>query len=295
MSVSIQLIINGISIGAVYALIGAGFALVFGVLKFSNFAHGSVISACAYAGYIFQSSIQPTPPFWVTAAVCCLAGMALTYLVDLLVYQRLRAKESNSLFFFLASVTFAILIDQILTVNFGTKMYGYPPLFEISTLTFLDITFSKMDMTMLAIAVVFLLLLIVLLEHTRIGLAIRAVAINSRVSRLMGINASLMVTGTLVIAGFLGGITGLMMGIKYTIYPALGSSMMMKGFIASTIGGLGSLNGTIFAAVLLGIVEIICAYYLGAEITPVVLFGIMLIFLLIRPQGLAGRFAQDRA
>jgi len=292
---SVQLIINGISIGAVYALIGAGFALVFGVLKFSNFAHGGVISVCAYAGYIFQSSFHPAPPFWVTAAVCCVAGMVVTYLVDLLVYQRLRMKESNPLFYFLASITFAILIDQVLTVNYGTKMYAYPPLFEVSTMTLLGITFSKLDMMMLAIAAVFLVLLILLLEHTRIGLAIRAVAINSRISRLMGINSSLIVTGTLVIAGFLGGITGLMMGIKYTIYPALGSSMMMKGFIASTIGGLGSLNGTIYAAVLLGIVEIICSYYLGAEITPVVLFGIMLVFLLIRPQGLAGRFAQDKA
>jgi len=291
---SVQLIINGISIGAVYALIGAAFALVFGVLKFSNFAHGGVVSACAFIGFFFQAAFSPPPPFWVTALVCCLAGMLITFLVDMLAYYRLRQKNSVSLFFFLASVTVAILLEQILVVNFGTMMISFPPIFQVSTMTLFGIRISKIDMTILIIAVVLLVFLIYLLEYTKIGLAIRAVAINARVSRLMGVNSSLIVTGTLVIAGLLAGITGLMLGVKYSIFPALGPSMMLKGLIASVIGGLGSLSGTIFAAVLLGVVEIICIFYWGSEITPVLLFGIMLLFLLVRPQGLAGRFAQEK-
>jgi len=292
---SFQLIVNGISIGSVYALIGAGFALVFGVLKFSNFAHGGIVSACAFIGYFFQAAFKPAPPFWVTVIFCCFAGMALTFLVDMLAFYRLRSNNSNSLFFFLSSVTVAILIEQLLTVNYGTMMISFPPIFKVTTVSLFGITFSKIDMTILAIAAVVLVLLILIIERTRIGPAIRAVAINARVSRLMGINSSLMVTGTLVIAGFLAGITGLMLGVKYSIFPALGPSMMLKGLIASVIGGLGSLSGTIFAATMLGIVEITCIYYWGSEITPVLLFGIMLLFLLVRPQGIAGRFAQDKA
>jgi len=291
----VQLLVNGISIGAVYALFAAGFALVFSVLKFSNLAHGGVVSASAYAGFIFQASISPTPPFWLTALFTCFMGMFFTFLVDMCSFYRLRAKNADRLFFFLASITFAILIEQILIANYGTMMYAFPPLFGTPTMSFLGITFSRLDMMILAIAVLVLALLAYIVERTKLGLAIRAVAINTQISQLMGINSSRLVTVTLIIAGFLAGITGLMLGVKYSVFPALGPSIMLKGLIASVIGGLGSLSGTIFAAILLGVVEIICIFFWGAEITPLLLFGIMLVFLMVRPQGIAGRFSQDKA
>jgi branched-chain amino acid transport system permease protein len=289
-----QLVVNGISIGAVYALFAAGFALVFGVLKFSNLAHGGVVSASAYAGFIFQLSIDPTPPFWLTALFTCFAGMFFTFLVDMCGFYRLRKKNADRLFFFLASVTCAILIEQLLIANYGTMMYAFPPLFQPPTMSVLGITISRLHIMILIIAVVMLSLLIFLIEHTKLGLAIRAVAINTRVSQLMGVNSSRVVTITLIIAGFLAGITGLMLGVKYSVFPALGPSVMLKGLIASVIGGLGSLSGTIFAAIMLGIIEIICIFFWGAEITPLLLFGIMMIFLMVRPQGIAGRFSHDK-
>ena len=290
----VQLVVNGISIGAVYALFAAGFALVFSVLKFSNLSHGGVVSASAYAGFIFQASIDPTPPFWLTALFTCFAGMFFTFLVDMCGFYRLRKKNADRLFFFLASVTIAILIEQLLIANYGTMMYAFPPLFQPPTTSVFGITVSRLHIMIMAIAVVMLTMLIYLIEHTKLGLAIRAVAINTRVSQLMGVNSSRVVTTTLIIAGFLAGITGLMLGVKYSVFPALGPSVMLKGLIASVIGGLGSLSGTIFAAIMLGIIEIICIFFWGAEITPLLLFGIMLIFLMVRPQGIAGRFSQDK-
>jgi len=290
----VQLVVNGISIGAVYALFAAGFALVFSVLKFSNLAHGGVVSASAYAGFIFQASINPTPPFWLTALFTCFAGMLFTFLVDMCGFYRLRKKNADRLFFFLASVTIAILIEQLLIANYGTMMYAFPPLFQPPTTSVFGITVSRLHIMIMAIAVIMLTMLIFLIEHTKLGLAIRAVAINTRVSQLMGVNSSRVVTTTLIIAGFLAGITGLMLGVKYSVFPALGPSVMLKGLIASVIGGLGSLSGTIFAAIMLGIIEIICIFFWGAEITPLLLFGIMLVFLMVRPQGIAGRFSQDK-
>ncbi|HWR23654.1 MAG TPA: branched-chain amino acid ABC transporter permease [Feifaniaceae bacterium] len=291
---SFQLIVNGISSGAVYALIAVGFALVFSVLKFSNFAHGGTISACAFVAYFVHNGLNH-PPLWVTILLTCLAGMVIAYLVDLLGYTRLRKNNSGSLFFFLSSVTFAILIEQILNVCFGSQMYAITGIFQNTAVEILGTTFSVLDMTILAAAIILLLVLILVIEKTRLGLAIRAVAISGRTSRLMGINSSLIVTVTLVIAGLLAGITGVMLGIKYSVFSSLGPSMMLKGFIASVIGGLGSLGGAIVAAILLGVVEIISVYYWGSEITPIILFSIMLIFLLIRPQGVSGRFSQDKA
>ena len=102
------------------------------------------------------------------------------------------------------------------------------------------------------------------------------------------------ITFTFVLAGLLAGV-GVLLGIKYSVYPSLGPSMMVKGFIASVIGGLGSLGGAIAAAVLLGLVEMILIYFLGSSITPALLFGIMLLFLFVRPQGIAGKIRQDKA
>jgi len=291
----IQLFVNGISLGAVYALFGAGFALVFSVLKFSNLAHGGVVSASAYAGFLFQAAFDTPPPFLLTVLVSCFAGMLFTFLVDMLGFYRLRKKNSESLFFFLMSITFAILIEQILIANWGTMMYAFPPLFSTPTVAVAGITFSRLALLILGISVTALVILILLIERTRIGLAIRAVAINARVSQLMGINSSRLITSTLLIAGFLAGITGLLLGVNFSVFPELGPSIMLFGLIASVIGGLGSITGTIFAALLLGVVQIFSTFFLGAEITPLIQFGLMLVFLMVRPQGIAGRFGNEKA
>lgn len=290
-----QLIVNGISIGAVYALIAVGFALVFSVLKFSNFAHGGMISACAFIAYFFQASFEETPPLWLTILVTCVCGVVLALVVDTICFRRLRRNNSNVLYYFLASVVFAILIQQVLTVFYGTQMYAFPAVFKNPNFTIFGTTLSAMDMTILCVAVFLLLILLLIIGKTRFGLAIRAVAIDSRTGRLMGINSSAVIVLTFAVAGLLAGITGVLLGIKYSVYPALGPNMMLKGFIASVIGGLGSLGGAICAAILLGLVEIISIYFLGSEITPVILMGIMLVFLLVRPQGISGKFAQDKA
>jgi branched-chain amino acid transport system permease protein len=292
---NLQLIINGISLGAVYALIAVGFAIVFSVLKFSNFAHGGMISACAYIAFFFQRNFETPPPLWITIAFTGVAGMVIALLVDTLGYRRIRAKHSPPLFYFLSSVTFAIFIEQYLTVFYGKNMYGFPPIFEQTTFNVAGITLSTLDMVILAVAVALLIALVLIINRTKLGLAIRTVAIDSRASRLMGINSAVVITFTFVLAGLLAGVSGVLLGIKYSVYPTLGPSMMVKGFIASVIGGLGSLAGAIAAAVLLGLVEMILTYFLGSSITPALLFGIMLLFLFVRPQGIAGKFTQDKA
>lgn len=291
---NLQLIVNGISIGSVYALIGVGFALVFSVLKFSNFAHGGMISACAYIGYFFQRAFDPAPPIFLTILVAAAAGMIIALLIDTLAYRRIRKNKSPSIYYFLASLTFAIIIEQILSVFFGKNLYGYPAIFEKTTFELFGLRFSSIDMLILAVSIILLVGLMLLVNKTRIGLAIRAVAINSDTSKLVGINSGVVILTVFTIAGILAGITGVFLGVKYSVYPGVGPIMMTKGFIASVIGGLGSLGGVIFAALALGVIEMILTFYLGAPMSPVILFAIMVLFLFIRPQGIAGKFAQEK-
>lgn len=289
-----QLFISGVSLGSVYALIAVGFAIVFSILKFSNFAHGGMISACAYIGYFFLSAFETPPPFVVTVMFTTICGVLLALLVDTAAYRRIRRKQAPNIYYFLASITIAILIEQILSVFFGKNLYGYPAIFKSTTFNIGSIRFSSVDTLILVVSLVILAVLLYVINGTRIGLAIRTVAISPSTSRLMGINSDVIIIVVFAIAGALAGISGVLLGMKYSVYPSLGPSMMIKGFIASVIGGLGSLGGAIIAAIALGIVEIFLTYWIGSLSAPIVLFGIMLVFLAVRPEGISGRFAKDK-
>lgn len=291
---TLQLLISGISLGSVYALIAVGFAIVFSILRFSNFAHGGMISACAFIGYFFQASFETPPPFYVTVLFTAVCGIVMALLIDTVAYRRIRKKQAPSLYYFLASITIAILIEQILSVFFGKNLYGYPQIFESTTFHIGSLRFSSIDTLILVVSLAILTILLLVINKTRIGLAIRAVAISPATSRLMGINSNVVIITVFSIAGALAGISGVLLGTKYSVYPSLGASMMIKGFIASVIGGLGSLSGAIPAAIILGVVEIFLTYWLGSLATPIVLFGIMLVFLAVRPEGISGKFAKDK-
>ncbi len=291
---NLQLLFNGISLGAVYALIAVGFALVFSILKFSNFAHGGMISASAYIAYFFQASFKEAPPIWMTILFTSIMSLLIALLLDTICYRNIRKKNSPTIYYFVASITFGILIEQILNVFYGKASYGFPRMFEKTSLEVLGAKISTLDAVILAISIAILVVLMIIIEKTKLGLAIRAVSIDSHTGRLMGINSGLVIVFTFALAGLLAGVSGTLLGMKYSVYPTLGSSMVVKGFIASTIGGLGSLPGAIIAAILLGIVEMISVYNLGSSVTPVLLFGIMLFFLFVRPQGISGKFAQDK-
>ena len=290
----VQLAVNGISLGAVYALIAVGFALVFSVLQFSNFAHGGMISACAFIGFFFQRAFSPPPHIVITILFTSVCGVFMALLMDSAGFRRIRKNKSPGIYNFLSSLAFAIMIEQILAVVFGKNLHAYPPIFKNITFDIAGIRFTTINLLILAVSLLILLILILVIDKTKIGLAIRAVAINPNTSQLMGINSSLVVMSVLIAAGFLAGISGVFLGMKYSVYPAVGSTMMLKGFIASVIGGLGSLGGAIFAAILLGLIEMILTYYIGAIVTPVILFAVMLIFLFLRPQGISGRIAKEK-
>ena len=289
----LQLLINGICLGAVYALIAVGFAIVFSVLKFSNFAHGGMISACAFLGYFFQASFETPPPIWVTIIFSSVSGVIFALFLDTIAYRSIRRNKSPNIYYFLASLTISIIITSILNIFFSKNPLAYPALFSSTTFSVGSLKISKMDTMILAVSVVLLVALMLLINKTKIGLAIRAVAINPETSKIMGINSSLIIIMVFSIAGCLAGVSGVLLGCKYGVYPDLGQTMMIKGFIASVIGGLGSLGGAIIAAFALGIIEMIWTYMFGSLSTPVMTFVVMLLFLFIRPQGISGKFSKE--
>jgi branched-chain amino acid transport system permease protein len=150
------------------------------------------------------------------------------------------------------------------------------------------------DLLTLLFSAMALVILLVVLFRTRIGLAIRTTSFDTSTAKLMGMDPNKVVAATFFASGVLGGVAGVFLGINYTLYPQLGQ-LIVKGFVASVIGGLGSISGALIGAVLLGIVEIFLIGLVGAGWSPVFVFVIMLVFLLLRPRGISGVIVQEKA
>lgn len=289
---SLQLIVNGVSLGAVYALIAVGFALIFNILKFSNFSHGGVMTVTAYVGFLAAANLHTS--LVPTLLVAMLAGGLLAVFAELVAFRRIRKNNGPVIYYFVSSITLGILFENIITIFFSTNFYSFPNFFKSSTLKFGELIVSMSDLMMFVISCLALTVLVLIVYKTKIGTALRSVSYDVNTASLMGINVNLVTQAAFFLAGGLGGISGVFLGINYTLYPQLGQ-LVVKGFIASVIGGLGSLQGAVIGAFLLGLIEIFLIQTVGSGISPVFIFMILLAFLLIRPRGIAGIHVQEKA
>jgi len=294
----VQNILNGISLGSVYALIAVGFALIFNVLKFSNFSQGGVMTVTAYAGYVasryLSDRLDSLVLFAAVLAAAAVSGAVIAAAVERLAFRRLRRTKSEPVYYFISSITMGILLENLITIYASSNFYSYPRFFATSAVALFGVNVAVTDMMMFALSIASLLALLFILHRTKIGLGIRAACFDVNTVQLMGMNPDFLVTTALMISGALGGVSGVFLGMNYTLYPQLGQ-MVVKGFVASVLGGLGSIHGAVIGAVLLGILEIFFISWVGAGWAPVFVFIVMLAFLLVRPRGIAGIIVQEKA
>ncbi len=289
----IQLFIAGISNGAMYAVIAVGWALIFSVLKFSNFGHGGVMVCGAYIGMFISKALHLN--LWLTLIFAATCGGLINILVEIVCFHRLRKSAKVGALFFVASITMGILLQNIIAINFSGTYYAYPSFFANRFRTIGSISFDIANLVMLGVSAGAILILVIVLKYTRLGISIRALSMDERTTGLMGVNVNKVVLATFFVAGALAGIAGVFVGIRTSLTPQIGSVYIIKGFMVCVIGGLGSMNGALFAALILGLVETACGVIFGTSLTPVGTFIFMLIFMLIRPQGLAGNFSSQKA
>ncbi|WP_333651959.1 branched-chain amino acid ABC transporter permease [Lacrimispora sp.] len=289
---SLQIIINGLATGSVYALIATGFSLIFNVLKFSNFSHGATMTLCAFAGYFLAASkgLGLVP----TILIAVVTGGCVALFGEFVAFRRIIQRNSSSVYYFVSSITLGTLYEGLVTVKVGANFYNYPQFFEKAAIKFGSVVVSTSDLLMFCSSAVALLVLAYIIQKTRIGRALRSVSFDRDTANLMGIDSTRIIQFTFMVSGALAGLSGVFLGINYTLYPTLGS-LVVKGFIASVIGGLGSLPGAIIGAVLLGLIETLLIGTVGSGYTPVFTFLIMLVFLLVRPCGIAGCNIQEKA
>jgi branched-chain amino acid transport system permease protein len=295
--VLLQTVITGLSIGSIYALMAVGYSLVFSVLNFSNFAHGAIITLGAYVAWAIMVHFFQMP--FLPALLLSIAGAGvLAFLNERIAYSTLRRRRAPSLYLMISAMGVSIALQNILYATIGANLYALPPIFQSDTIALGSAVISKMDLFAFGFSVVAIAILTYILNYTRIGTAIRAASYDAEMVSALGVNLDVLVAVLFLLAGGLGGIAGVFMGMKYMVYPSMGW-ITNKAYIGAVIGGLGSLPGAIVGGILLGLLEslVSVANVGGVALSTyrdVFSFGILALLLIVRPTGLFGRQVEEK-
>lgn len=292
METFIQQLINGLSLGSVYALIAVGYSLVYSVLLFSNFAHGGFLVIGGYICYFMLRAVGGN--IWISAIAALVGAGVSAIVVERLAYRPIRERTPITLYMLIASMGMSIVIENIFVVTVGGRFRALPPVIPTDPVNFFGIaTTSAFDILSLVTAVVFLAALQLFLVKTKWGLAIRAASYNLTTAGLMGVNVNRLISIVFFVAGLLAGVGGIFLSVRYTLYPQLGM-ITTKAFVAAVIGGLGSLPGAVIGSLILGLAEMLTAGFISSQFRDLVVFGILIVTLIIRPAGLFGKSVGEK-
>ncbi|SLM11405.1 High-affinity branched-chain amino acid transport system permease protein LivH (TC 3.A.1.4.1) [uncultured spirochete] len=288
----LQQLINGLSIGSVYALMAVGYSLVYSIMNFSNFAHGGVIMLGAYFGFFSLTLLKL--PFVVAFLLASVGTLAVAIIVERIAYKPLRERKAPFLYFIISAMGASILLENIVIATIGPTFRTYPEVFSKVPITLGPLAIGRLDLIIFAISAVCLTLLILFIEKTKIGKAIQAASYNVKACALMGVNTDRVILTVFGLGGFLAGVAGVFFGMKYTVYPQIGN-ITTKSFIAAVFGGLGSLPGAVLGSVILGTIETFVAGYLSSQFRDLIAFVILIAVLVLRPTGIMGKVTEDKA
>ncbi|RYE95914.1 MAG: branched-chain amino acid ABC transporter permease [Oxalobacteraceae bacterium] len=290
-----QQFVNGVLLGATYALFALGFTLMFGVLRVINLTYGFYFSAGALIALWLTRSLGAS--IWTALPAAALAAGLIAVVLDWLLLSRLRrigAPELSSLMVTLGGV---LALYAALTAWLGPDIRRLPPgIIPDQAFQLGDIRITAAQLLILGATAVLVTGLIVLLRGTRLGLAIRAMAEKPDAAQLMGINTGRAAAIVSFLSGALAGAGGVLIGLNFNaIQPYMGETMMLRGFVVIIVGGLGDIRGALLAGLLLGIIEVMTAAYVDSSLKEAVAFLILVAVLWTRPSGLFGRAVVRRA
>ena len=293
MSYFLQQVINGLSLGSVYALMSVGYSLVYSIMNFSNFAHGGVIMIGAYIGYFCLTLLNV--PFFIAFILSAVGSGLLAVSMERVVYRPLRKRNAPFLYFIISAMGASIFLENIVIASpIGPTFRSYPAVFSTTPIMLGDLALSRIDILMFLIAALSLIGLMYIIEKTKIGLSIRATSYSIKGSTLMGVNVDKVIFIIFLLGGMLAGLAGMLFGMKYTVYPQIGN-ITTKSFIAAVFGGLGSLPGAIIGSVLLGLIETMTSGYLSSQYRDLIAFALLIGVLVFKPRGLMGKTTEDKA
>ena len=296
----LQQLINGLAVGGIYALVALGYTMVYGVLKLINFAHGDIFTIGAYLGMTLLVSGglsgSMTPVLAVGLVVIIVFGLVALLGVALERAVGHPLRKANRLAAVVSALGASIVFQNAVMLIYGARVYVYPENL-IPTLTFniFGLNVPLMRVIVIVSSLVLMLALYAFINRTRMGTAIRAVAIDQGAARLMGINVDRVISLVFFIGAGLGGVAGVMVGTYYgQIDFTMGWSYGLKAFTAAILGGIGNIPGAMIGGLLLGVIEALGASYLAMAWKDAIAFLVLILILIIRPTGLLGERVADK-
>lgn len=287
-------LINGISLGSVYALIALGYTMVYGIAKMLNFAHGDVIMIGAFTTYLLCSTMGFPPMAGILASVvvCTLLGV----LIEKIAYKPLR-KASSSLAVLITAIGVSYLLQNVALLLFGANAKSFTSVVSVPSLTLVggQIKISGETIVTILSCIIIMVLLMFFINKTKAGQAMLAVSEDKGAAQLMGINVNGTISLTFAIGSALAAIAGVLLCSAYpSLTPYTGSMPGIKAFVAAVFGGIGSIPGAFIGGILLGVIEIFSKAYISSQMADAIVFGVLIVVLLVKPTGLLGKNIQEK-
>lgn len=285
-----QQLVNGLTVGSTYSLIALGYTLIFGVLGIINMAHGQIFIFGSLVGLVLMTSLNM--PLGVALIVAIVISAILGLMLEYIALRPLRKKNVPHLASLISTIGFAILMEEAMHKFFGADSRAFPQSFGDTTYDLGLIQIRSVDLVILGISVLLMFVLHFWIQKTKMGKAIRATAENADTANILGINTNMVIVVTVMLASALGGIAGILIGMAYSaLIPTMGMTLGFKGLAVLILGGVGSIPGAMVCGVLLGIIEVFTVAYGDSSYRDAVAFGLIILILLLKPEGLFGRKA----
>ena len=246
----------------------------------------------AYVGYWALTILHC--PFWLAIGLAVVLGGLVAVGLEKVGYRPLRLRRAPLLYFMILAMGLSVFLQNFFIVTVGPNFCTYPEVFDMDPFRIGTLSIGSLDIIIFVITIASLAILTWFIYGTRLGTGIQAASYNLRVASLMGINPELVVSAVFFLAGASAGIGGVLFGMKYTVYPWMGS-LTIKAFIAAVVGGLGSLPGAVLGAFVLGITETFAAAFVSSAFRDLFAFALMILIVVIRPGGLLGVVATEKA
>jgi branched-chain amino acid transport system permease protein len=297
MTTFLQQLVNGISLGSIYALIALGYTMVYGVLRLINFAHGDVYMLGAYAGYYLSRRLKGDEPSLPGALLVMLGAMLTCALIGVVIerFAYRPVRRAARLTLLITAIGVSLFIENAAQLVFGPDPKFFPSLAPRMDFRVGGVRLTSEQLTVIAVSFLLMVLLRFFILKTRTGKAMRAVSFNLDAAKLMGISTDRIIAITFALGSALAAAAGVLIGMQIPkIDPLMGILYGLKAFVAAVLGGIGNVPGAVIGGLLIGTSEVMVVGYLSSTFRDAIAFGILILVLLLRPQGILGRARKEK-
>lgn len=291
MTAFLQQLVNGLSLGSIYALIALGYTMVYGIIKLINFAHGDIYMLGAYCAFLITTycGLGFIPALLISMIFCGVVGV----LIERIAYKPLR--HATRITALITAIGVSYVLEYATQYIMGSEVRTYPKLLTSASFHLGPVTITMQQVYIFVITVILMVVLQFIVQKTKMGRAMRAVSVDEDAARLMGIDVDKTISFTFLLGSALAGVAGVLVGIYYnSINPLMGMTAGLKAFIAAVFGGIGSIPGAMIGGLFIGIAETMVTAYGSSLYKDAIVYIILILILILKPAGLLGKNVREK-